>query len=77
MRIAQLTLATADPAGQADFWRGRLGVPVQAADGATEVLLRRSKIRLEPVTAGTEARTTSRSTSLLRRLVGSASDKRS
>lgn len=56
MRIAQITLATADPAEQADFWRDRLGVSVQATDGATEVLLRRSKIRFEAATGGAEPR---------------------
>jgi len=56
MRIAQITLASADPAAQADFWGDQLGLPVQATGGATEVRLRRSTIRFEPATGGAEPR---------------------
>jgi catechol-2,3-dioxygenase len=47
VRIAQITLASADPAAQAAFWRDTLGLPVEERDGATEVLLQRSTIRFE------------------------------
>jgi catechol 2,3-dioxygenase-like lactoylglutathione lyase family enzyme len=47
VRIAQITLASADPAAQAAFWSDTLGLPVRESDGATEVLLRRSTIRFE------------------------------
>lgn len=56
MRIAQLTLAAADPAAQAEFWGGRLGLGVREAAGVVEVLLRRSAIRFEPAEAGTDPR---------------------
>jgi hypothetical protein len=56
MRIAQLTLAAADPAAQAEFWGGRLGLGVREADGIVEVLLRRSAIRFEPAAEGTDPR---------------------
>jgi catechol 2,3-dioxygenase-like lactoylglutathione lyase family enzyme len=56
MRIAEITLASADPSGQAEFWGGRLGLPVQAVDGTAEVMLRRSTIRFEPATVGAEPR---------------------
>ena len=56
MRIAQITLATADPAGQARFWGEQLGLRVQQADGSLEVALQRSTIRLEPADEGVDAR---------------------
>lgn len=56
MRIAQITLATAAPASQAEFWGGRLGLPVREVDGGVEVALRRSTIRLEPAGDGVDAR---------------------
>ena len=56
MRIAQLTLATLDRAGQAAFWGERLGLPVREADSAVEVLLRRSTIRFEPAEETSDAR---------------------
>jgi catechol 2,3-dioxygenase-like lactoylglutathione lyase family enzyme len=55
MRISQITLASADPAGQAEFWGKRLGLAVHAAGSAVEVGLRRSTIRFEP-TDGVDAR---------------------
>lgn len=56
MRIAQLTLAAADPAAQAEFWGERLGLGVREAEGIVEVLLRRSAIRFEPAAEGTDPR---------------------
>ena len=55
MRIAQITLASADPAAQAGFWNGALGLPVRESGSMTDVLLRRSTIRFERV-GGAEAR---------------------
>src|SRR5262245_57670961 len=56
MRITQLTLAAADPSAQADFWGGRLGMPVRTADSALEVGLRRSTIRFQQADDGADAR---------------------
>jgi catechol-2,3-dioxygenase len=56
MRIAQLTLASADPAAQAEFWGERLGLPVREEDSAVEVALRRSTIRFEDTEDGHDAR---------------------
>jgi len=56
MRIAQIALASNDSSAQADFWGGRLGVPVRQSDPTVEVVLRRSTIRFEPAAAGTDAR---------------------
>jgi catechol-2,3-dioxygenase len=56
MRIAQITLASADPAGQAEFWGERLGLPVQHVDSAVEVRLHRSTLRFEPAHDGANAR---------------------
>ena len=56
MRIAQIILASADPAAQAEFWRDGLGLPVRESDGAFEVVLRRSTIRFEPAPVGTDPR---------------------
>jgi catechol 2,3-dioxygenase-like lactoylglutathione lyase family enzyme len=47
VRIAQITLASADPAAQAAFWSDTLGLPVEGSDGAAAVLLQRSTIRFE------------------------------
>jgi catechol 2,3-dioxygenase-like lactoylglutathione lyase family enzyme len=47
VRIAQITLASADPTAQAAFWRDTLGLPVREHGGATEVLLQRSTICFE------------------------------
>lgn len=54
MRIAQITLASADPAAQAEFWRDGLGLPVRESDGALEVVLQRSTISFEPAPVGTD-----------------------
>ena len=56
VRIAQITLAAADPAAQADFWGGRLGLPVREDGSAVEVVLRRSAIRFEPAAEGKDTR---------------------
>ena len=56
VRIAQITLAAADPAAQADFWGERLGLPVREDGSAVEVVLRRSAIRFEPAAEGKDAR---------------------
>lgn len=56
MRIARITLASADPAGQAEFWGERLGLPVREDGPAVEVSLRRSAIRFEPAEDGVDAR---------------------
>ena len=56
MRITQLTLAASDPAAQGEFWRETLGLPVRNSDGAAEVDLQRSTIRLEPAAGGTDPR---------------------
>ena len=56
MRIAQITLATADPAVQARFWGEQLGLRVQQADGSVEVALQRSTICFEPADEGVDAR---------------------
>ena len=56
MRITQITLATSDPAAQADFWAVTLGLPVRRSDAAVEVLLRRSTVRFEPAAAGADPR---------------------
>jgi catechol 2,3-dioxygenase-like lactoylglutathione lyase family enzyme len=48
MRIARLTLASTDPAAQAEFWGRRLGLPVDEVHAGVEVVLRRSAIRFEP-----------------------------
>lgn len=56
MRIVQITLASADPGGQAEFWGERLGLPARAAGSAVEVGLRRSTIRFEPAGDGVDAR---------------------
>jgi catechol-2,3-dioxygenase len=55
MRVSEITLAAADPAGQAAFWGGRLGLQVRET-AAVEVVLRRSTIRFEPANDGTEPR---------------------
>ena len=57
MRIHQLTLATAEPAGQAVFWADVLGLPVDdSGKGAIEVLLQESVIRFEQVSPGLDPR---------------------
>src|SRR5215471_308488 len=56
MRIAQLTLASPHPSGQAEFWGGLLGLPVRKADSAVEIGLRRSTICFEPADDDTDAR---------------------
>jgi hypothetical protein len=56
VRITQITLATAEPIAQRNFWGSTLGLPVRTSDGATEVHLRRSTIRFEPATDGTNPR---------------------
>src|SRR5438445_6863867 len=56
MRIAQITLATADPAAQARFWGEQLGLRVQQANGSGEVALQRSTICFEPADEGVDAR---------------------
>jgi catechol 2,3-dioxygenase-like lactoylglutathione lyase family enzyme len=56
VRIAQITLASADPAAQAAFWGGTLGLPVRKRDGATEVRLQRSTIRFEQAAGDLEPR---------------------
>lgn len=56
MRISQLTLASADPAAQADFWGERLGLPVRENGSAVEVSLRHSTIRFEAAEDGHDAR---------------------
>lgn len=56
MRIAQIALASADPAAQADFWGGRLGLPVRESGDAVEVVLQRSTIRFEPADDGIDPR---------------------
>ena len=55
MRVSEITLAAADPAGQAALWGGRLGLQVRET-AAVEVVLRRSTIRFEPANDGTEPR---------------------
>jgi len=57
MRIRQLTLASSDPAAQAAFWSGTLGLPVrERGDGAIEVQLRDSMIRFEQATSQIDPR---------------------
>jgi catechol 2,3-dioxygenase-like lactoylglutathione lyase family enzyme len=57
MRIHSVTLATRDPAGQADFWGETLELPVdESRDGALEVSLQASTIRFEQASAGTDPR---------------------
>lgn len=56
MRIRQLTIATGDPEGQADFYGGRLGLPVRRAGEAVEVALRDSTIRFGRADPGLDAR---------------------
>jgi catechol 2,3-dioxygenase-like lactoylglutathione lyase family enzyme len=56
MRIRRLTLATGDPEGQAAFYGGRLGLPVDRADEGVEVRLRDSTIRFVPADPGLDAR---------------------
>ena len=56
MRIAQITLASADPADQAEFWGERLGLSARDAGSGVEVSLRRSTIRFEPAEDGLDAR---------------------
>jgi catechol 2,3-dioxygenase-like lactoylglutathione lyase family enzyme len=55
MRVSEITLAAADPAGVAAFWGGQLGLQVRET-AAVEVVLRRSTIRFEPANDGTEPR---------------------
>ena len=56
MRIRQLTIATRDLEGQAAFYGERLGLPVRRDDGAIEVRLRDSTIRVERAEPGLDAR---------------------
>jgi catechol 2,3-dioxygenase-like lactoylglutathione lyase family enzyme len=57
VRIHQLTLATADSAGQAVFWADVLGLPVDdSGNGAIVVRLRESVIRFEQVSPGLDPR---------------------
>lgn len=56
MRIAQITLATADPEGQARFWGEQLGLTMLETEDTVDVALRRSTIRFEPAADGVDAR---------------------
>jgi catechol 2,3-dioxygenase-like lactoylglutathione lyase family enzyme len=57
VRIHQLTLATADSAGQAAFWADVLGLRVADSDnGAIDVRLGESMIRFEQVAPGIDPR---------------------
>jgi catechol 2,3-dioxygenase-like lactoylglutathione lyase family enzyme len=56
MRVRLLTLATADPEGQAAFYGERLGLPVDRERDAVEVRLRDSTIRFERAEPGLDAR---------------------
>jgi catechol 2,3-dioxygenase-like lactoylglutathione lyase family enzyme len=56
MRIRLLTLATKDVDAQAVFWRETLGLPVRDESTAIEVDLRRSTIRFERASPGSDPR---------------------
>ena len=56
MRIAQITLASADPESQREFWGERLGLPARKHDSAVEIGLRSSTIRFEPADSGADPR---------------------
>jgi catechol 2,3-dioxygenase-like lactoylglutathione lyase family enzyme len=56
VRIRRLTLATGDLEGQAAFYGGRLGLPVDAGGGGIEVRLRESTIRFQEAAPGLDAR---------------------
>lgn len=57
MRIARLTLATKDLEGQADFWGGRIGLPVgRVGEEEVEVRLHDSTIAFRRADPGLDAR---------------------
>lgn len=56
MQIHRIGLASADPAAQARFWGGTLGLAVEEAAEGVAVPLRRSTIAFSPAGAGEEPR---------------------
>jgi catechol 2,3-dioxygenase-like lactoylglutathione lyase family enzyme len=56
VRIRQLTLATGDLEGQAAFYGGRLGLPVEQSGDGIEVRLRETTIRFRQAEPGLDAR---------------------